>query len=358
MAFLNPTSGDESFGTDLDWKIETRDGMFLRFQPNTQFDVSHIEYRNIAHIDDLGTRRIYPGGTTRKLPMVPFLGDSFVFGVGVEDDESFPSVVAKEFPRITFVNLGVPGSALNLHLRQVRQRHDELGKPTKYVFFFFVGNDFSDILRSAEGKIDTVATAAGSDSDAAGVAPDHPVQHVARFVNNAVVHNRLLRRSYFIQWTRRLLLQIHNDFRRGSGVPPDAYPLFLIMDRTDDRYYARAQAALEEQVEALARLQRLLDFTSLIIVIPDGYQLIERARSARAEMYGYDQENLDLLRPNRLLESTLQKYGIQYFDATDCLRSFPVAADLYYKSDNHFTKVGNLEFANCVKPALRAFLDQ
>lgn len=356
MNFLNPASSNRGFGNDGEWKVEKRDGSFLQFQRNTQFDISHTEYNTVAHIDDLGTRRIYPIGAVKGGPVVPLLGDSFTFGIGVEDQETFSSLLAKEFSRVNFINVGVPGTALDVHLHLVRQRHDEFGKPIKVVFFFFLGNDFADILNSAEKKVPAAPAPMSNSADNANTLPIGWLQKFWMFVNYKISHNPILRHSYLIQLARSFVLQMNNTLKRKSGDQPDAYPLFLIMDRTDDRYYARAQHALEEQIESLVALQKKLDFTSLVIVIPDSHQINNDARAALANMYGYDQANLDPSRPNQQVERTLRKVGIRFYDATSCLKSSPASADLYYKTDNHFTKVGHSKFAECIKPELESFL--
>src|ERR1051326_7443116 len=56
MLFLNPAAGSPAFGTDRDWKTESKSGHFWRFTPGTVVDVTHLEYHNVAHIDEYGGR--------------------------------------------------------------------------------------------------------------------------------------------------------------------------------------------------------------------------------------------------------------------------------------------------------------
>src|SRR5205085_4075502 len=78
----------EGFGSDVGWSIETIHGHFVRFRPNTSFHIKYYEYSTVAHIDQWGGRLI-PSESGRKKggPKVPFLGDSFGFGIGVSDRE-------------------------------------------------------------------------------------------------------------------------------------------------------------------------------------------------------------------------------------------------------------------------------
>jgi len=66
-------------GTDRGWPIRKENGQFLSFSPSSRFTISHYEYRHSADIDELGTR-VVPAATSAA-EIVPFVGDSFVFGI-------------------------------------------------------------------------------------------------------------------------------------------------------------------------------------------------------------------------------------------------------------------------------------
>ena len=86
---------------------------FISYAPYSKTKLSHFEYENTINIDKYGGRktsseqRIF-SDTTKK---VLFLGDSFTFGVGVEDDEVFCSLLQKDI-NIKLLNFGRPGSSL------------------------------------------------------------------------------------------------------------------------------------------------------------------------------------------------------------------------------------------------------
>ena len=123
------------------------------------------------------------------MPVLPFMGDSFTFGVGLSDEETFASALSAEVQELRILNLGVPASALNDHRRTVALRHEELGRPKKYIFFFFLGNDFSDLLNS---PFDVERSSGG----------------VKHNTNNIVVHNAILKQSYLVQLASTSLHQV------------------------------------------------------------------------------------------------------------------------------------------------------
>src|SRR5262245_7976523 len=235
MDFVESDQSDVEFGTDASWKTQRLNGEFWRYEPNSEFNMVHYEFNHIAHSDELGGRAVIHREYKSKA-LLPFLGDSFTFGVGVSDEETFSSVLSGEIQDQRIINLGVPGAALNSELKIVALRHEELGRPKKYVFFFFLGNDFSDLLpqRVSENV-------------------NSPVQYILWYVNDFVIHNSVLRKSYLIQFARMPIIFL-NRLTLQSAVTPLGLqlaatsfndPIFFIIDSTDDQYYRRAQIALD-----------------------------------------------------------------------------------------------------------------
>jgi hypothetical protein len=338
MAILNSMNdGFGEFGTDRDWKVERRNGRFFSFTPHQRLDVSHVEYRTVANIDEFGGRRTFFAGNPGS-PTIVLLGDSFTFGVGVEDEETFASRIAVGFPEYRFINLGIPGSALHEQLDILKMRQDEL-RSGKYVFFFFLGNDFADILQHSD------------------VGEKNGVTGFLRTVNNHVCHHELLDHSYSMQIICNLFPLTAVATRPWFEFPRD--PVFYVMDRSMAPYQQLAAEALARQLKTLADLQGTLNFRCLLIAVPDVHQISHAARKLHAELYGVPLQQLEPLRPNEILEKETKKAGLVLFDPTACI----VAAEqepekLYFEHDNHFRRPGHEVFANCVRPEIAKLISK
>jgi lysophospholipase L1-like esterase len=84
------------------------------------------------------------GGQIREGERVLHLGDSIVFGSGVEGDEAFPAVLEQLDPGYAHVNGGVAGSSLDVQLVVLRTWIDRI-KPSRVILHFFTGNDVDEM---------------------------------------------------------------------------------------------------------------------------------------------------------------------------------------------------------------------
>lgn len=82
----------ETFGTDAGFPLELRNDIVIGYRPGSRFPVTHYEYMTRAAIDGRGGRMTAAAGAPCDR-VVPFLGDSVTFGVGVEDHETFVSLL-------------------------------------------------------------------------------------------------------------------------------------------------------------------------------------------------------------------------------------------------------------------------
>lgn len=117
------------------------------FPPGTAYRQVSNEYDAITTITDKGHR--VPG--TDGNPDVIFLGDSFTYGYGLKDNETFSSIYCAQ-RRVACANLGIPGSGTQRQLARLKEFLEKYGwKPKEVKLFFFAmsgsfssGNDFVD----------------------------------------------------------------------------------------------------------------------------------------------------------------------------------------------------------------------
>jgi hypothetical protein len=322
-----------------------RDGKFVSFQPYGHFSMAHYEYSDTVNIDRWGGRRTADGAEeSNARPLVPFLGDSFTFGAGVQDNETFVALLNADVCRARgyeCINLGVPGSALPNHLDIVTLRHASLASPPLYVFVIFLGNDLGDIIA---WYTKTHAAATQKTSVIQSVSP-----RLAR-INDFAYHNPFLKRLYLLQFVRAEVLNLYNYHR--STIAAD--PIFAIMDKRDNGYYLEAQDRFRIVLGQLSELSKSLSFKSLFILIPDRHQVYPPLLEAKRQYYRIPNGELDAMRPNRLVIAELERMQKPYIDTTPCLVGHE---HLYYIQDNHLNAAGQKMVASCISLGIRETLE-
>jgi len=173
------------------------DGSRIRdfVQPGVVYRQVSNEYDALTTITDKGHRVPQVEGN----PEIVFIGDSFTFGYGLADDETFVSQYCAR-RGLVCANLGLPGSGT---LRQVERLEDFLQRyqwhPREVRLFFFAmsgsfsaGNDFVDNY-NRELRMRQVAAGTAFDLDDAGRAPGGAAERLIGFQAFLLRHSNLLR---------------------------------------------------------------------------------------------------------------------------------------------------------------------
>lgn len=129
----------------------TLDGRPIKgwFEPGIVYRQIASEYNAVTTITDKGHR--VP--RVDRNPDVVFIGDSFTYGFGLSDEETFPSIYGAE-RNLACANLGHPGSGTSRQVKRLEQFLDKWHwRPKEVKLFFFgmsgsvsSGNDFMDNL--------------------------------------------------------------------------------------------------------------------------------------------------------------------------------------------------------------------
>lgn len=147
----------------------TMDGAPLTewFAPGSVYRQRSNEYDAKTTITNRGHR--VPG--TDGNPDVIFLGDSFTFGFGLEDDQTFASLYCTKL-RVACANLGMPGSGTSRQVKRLDQFLTDHGWRPKEVklFYFGMSNSFS----AGNDFVDNYNYGRNQQKQSTGIAPPKP----------------------------------------------------------------------------------------------------------------------------------------------------------------------------------------
>jgi hypothetical protein len=163
------------------------------FRPGSVYRQYSNEYDAITTITDKGHR--VPGPGMDGNPDVIFLGDSFTYGFGLTDDQTFASIYCTR-RQLACANLGMPGSGTLKQVRRLKQFvNDFHWRPREVKLFFFGmsgsfsnGNDFVDNYNFGRRL-----AALSSDEDVPEAPPDTLSGRLIKLQRTMLEHSYLMR---------------------------------------------------------------------------------------------------------------------------------------------------------------------
>ncbi len=87
-------------------------------------------YNTTVHFDEFGGR-VVPGRSKTASEQFVFIGCSFTFGEGVEDENSYPAYFQKLRPNVQVYNLGMAGNTITSHLFELTYHSEARFKKLK-----------------------------------------------------------------------------------------------------------------------------------------------------------------------------------------------------------------------------------
>jgi hypothetical protein len=346
MKYLN-TGNLEGFGTDAHWDLDVRDGQIYSFKPGTNFKVYNTEYENTVHINSFGGRNTEANEKKDTNKIIPFMGDSFVFGIGVEDTETMVSITRKMTGN-NFLNFGFPGTCIVDQRRMINTRYDKLKPPSIVIYGFFLGNDFEDIIKNHSRDSSKAGSSVIPKKDSASKKEEVKNSGFAWRMNRLINHS-FLRKLYSLQFIKQKLLNIKN-----KGKAKDMDLVFYLLDSKNTEHIKQARTDIDIEIKKLSEDA----YQPIVVLIPDRYQVSSPLRKSMCAYYNLDEKYISPYLPNQILIEALDKYKIKYIDPTRCLIAHSAEGALYYTQDNHLTKLGQKIISECITDSLRTTINQ
>jgi len=290
--------------------------------------IAGSDFKAVHHTDGYGFRNAWPWPEEADIVAV---GDSLTFGYGVEDDESWPAVIAQALPQRGVINLGLIGAGPQQYLRVYETFGTRL-RPKLLLVGLFARNDFNDAdlfdqwLRSgAEGNY--MVWRDFGRVGRAGFSLLRPVPGIK---------GALRRKSYLYQ----LLREARAAYRRWWASEPrvfqfaDGARLQLMPSQMARQIVGARPNGREFQLvlQALERLQSIAEQndTRVLIIFQPGKEEVYMPLLGKAAPD-----------PGGPLRASLERAGIAYLDLTQAFRQRAAAGEqLFFEADGHPNRQG------------------
>ncbi len=294
-----------------------------------------------------GFRDVPHGTKSAGVTRVVVLGDSFVFGSGVKQDETLTHVLATRLgPTFEVVNLGVPGYGTDQALLTLRRWGPKL-LPDVVVAGFF----WNDVMENASREIygmpkPSFVLEGGADGALTLVPPGpprerSPVARLASFLGG---------RSHVFSLFRRAL------GTSGSRVEPEERPVMLDLSLRAAPPSRDAEFALTwALLEAIARESRALGAAPLVFTIPPRYLADDAAKAKILAIYGLPESALDADGFFRVKEACARR-NVPLVDLLPAFRAAEKSGEaLFFPAAGiHWNAAGHAVAARVLEPAVRA----
>jgi hypothetical protein len=304
---------------------------------------NRAEYDNEIRINAEGLRGEEVGQGTENLTRLLSIGDSFVFGVGVEDAETFTSLIARKLTGIGVpaegLNAGIPAFGVPDAVSWLARRGLAL-QPDVVILSIFQGNDLVDASPERE-EILIVDGLLVPGKSAGGV--------------KAWLH----RHSHFYVLLKSLLDQPSLRPLRaklGLGEPWKVRVLreeFGVYSETATTDLRPAIDATDRALDELKALGAVHDFKVVAVLIPSEIQVDRERWQAGLASLSLDPAKYDPEVPTSIFVDLLARHSIPTLDLGPVFaQGLADGEDLYYRLDRHWTKQGH----ELAAEALESFL--
>jgi SGNH hydrolase-like domain, acetyltransferase AlgX len=342
--------------------------------------MSSLDFRAIEHTDGYGFRNAWPWPEQAEIIA---LGDSFTFGYGAEDNQSWPAILAHTLAPNRVINLGLIGAGTNQYLRVYETFGVKL-HPKLILIGAFMENDFWDAemfdlwLKSGVGGNEMYWKMRGQFE----FNSRHPVTSL---IGTLRLHSYLfnLVKSARDSWQSNkpvpawwapseftwrhpltslmALIRLRSDVISSGKGAPDSWqshkPVFYSC--ADG---SRLRLVPGELANAVARSQPgSSDFQLVLDAVVRIHELARSKESHELILFQPSKEEvyLPLLRSDipdltSSLRTALEKKGIEYLDLTPALRRRATAGDcLFFGTDGHPNVSGYAAIAETVAAHLK-----
>jgi lysophospholipase L1-like esterase len=312
-----------------------------RLQPGFQGRISNrVEFDAGVSINQQGLRGAEIGSKTPGTLRVLALGDSFTFGVGAREKDTFPArlqeILRSRGVRAEVLNAGVPGYGVPDEAAWFERWGRPLA-PDVILVAVFVGNDLQD---AAPGPKPAAV-------DGALVMPGESSGSLSRWLYYHSQLFVLLKNSSLGGSLRRLLGRPEPLETRQQREELDLY--------TKDAPSEAIRQGAAETERAVAELAGQAGKARVLaVIIPSLIQVDPQRWQGNLRRFGLDPTRYDRSRPNRIFQEIFARHGIPVLDLTEPFTSaIAQGGKIYYALDQHLTPAGYALTARTVADRLQ-----
>jgi lysophospholipase L1-like esterase len=272
-----------------------------------------------------------------KKTRVLFLGDSFVFGMGVEEKEAFPQMVQSFFGNkyVEVINAGVIGQSIDDAFLYLKNEGINLN-PDIVVFNTYVANDVTELKRHSFEKnekgeiIKVVDNLLEVDEE-----------------NKLRKKNQILPESKFFYFLKQKILLLQRKYHQNL-IEDKSYTLTwpIFLDKNNPSYDPNLNKYLISYAEILKQLKTYCDKNKIKLalnIIPMDIQVSPEKYQKKYLGHPLKKEDFKKNRPQKIISDYAKKNNLPVLDLLPYLKEEEKNKNMnfYFDNDPHFNKYGH-----------------
>jgi lysophospholipase L1-like esterase len=301
------------YQTDEPRRYRIAPGFRGRITNQAEFDTEVVTNQKGLRGPEVGPKL---EGTIRILA----IGDSFTFGVGAQQEETWPARLERRMPNAQVLNAGAPGFGVPDEVAWFEAHGVDL-HPDVVVVAVFLANDLQDASPD-QPKVAVVDGALVVPGETGGLRRWlYYHSHLFRLLKSSVLEGRV----------RSLL---------GLKEPWATRELRAELSLYAPTLPEELKKGAEATENAVARLASR-GVPVVAVLIPSLPQVDSRRWTALLDRFSLDPAGHDPRRPNRLFREIFEKHGVPVLDLTDTFEAAVRQGQrIYYPIDQHLTPAG------------------
>lgn len=368
----------------------------LIFPPNTSVRHVSSEFAHTININSSGIRGPELQPANGQSVRIALLGDSFVYGWGVNDDEAIPAVLERNLRQIgvqaDVINLGAPGES-PFGYANIADKTLPVIKPDLVVVAVLQGEDYGQLWWQTQTPAERRARFSAKEllprllskitqktlgirqklypnttrmlSPEAGVGGHLPAETAADLQASMRKEARTLEKRFNRtdqQRFERLPRTIKDAFRDGKLNAVLVYyalkePRYLML--TTEWNTARGSVVVSQMAREFERIKAAADRVgaqAIVVSIPYG-PYVSAIQHERFQRFGFVLKPglLTSSGPDDAIKHAARRAGLPFYNVTSSFREEAACAanscpPLYYEYDGHFTREGNRTYSRLLAP--------
>jgi lysophospholipase L1-like esterase len=290
-----------------------------------------------------------PGDAPRA--HVLMLGDSVVFGYGVDDAATFSARLQATHPELDIVNMGVAGYGTDQELLLLRRELAQLDRsvPTTVVVTFYL-NDLIDNVSKLRGGYAKPYFAFDAHDHLTLAGQPVPLPNAGGEASALDDELAAHLRSYALVRPRITNLAIRLGLLSAEEGVDDYLGFFVRADAEQRASQWRMWRAIMDQMDADVRAAGA---KLTVVVMPVRTQVVSAARARLCRLYGYDEAKLSLDEPEQEIRRWGDAHAVPVLTLLEPLRAFAARGPSpYFEFDLHPNALGHQVIAAALESLL------